>query len=308
MAYKVGYASTTYELLKEINTLMTNNGWAVLDSATTTFNGQTVPCYYVWQGSGDGNDKIYLQMKIYDDDHKKIALDSLAGFDKNLYYFEQPGSIQQWLKATDEDKVDQPAFVLPVNELFYFWIFVDSYRLIVVTRMSIEYHSMYMGFIEPIASERQYSYPMYVCGNTALKTGLNWNDCEHPSFVFPYQGSGMLRRIDGTWREFESRATMPEPNQQGSVFPYTAQNKQLLPNYKGKSDSSVAQDNFLLLPIIMRTENPVDMSGLLRDCYWISGTRDLSAEQTFVCNDTTYIVFDTKQYRNSNSYFCITMK
>ena len=97
---------TTYGLLKEINDLMTKNGWAVLDSATTTFNGQTVPCYYIWQGSGDGNDKIYLQMKIYDDDPKKITLDSLAGFDKNLYYFEQPGSIQQWLKATDEIRVD----------------------------------------------------------------------------------------------------------------------------------------------------------------------------------------------------------
>ena len=247
-------------------------------------------------------------MKIYDDDPKKIVLDSLAGFDKNLYYFEQPGSIQQWLKSTDEIRVDQPAFSLPVNELFYFWIFVDSYRLIVVTRMSIEYHSLYMGFIEPIASERQYSYPMYICGNTTFVKGADWNDCEHPSFVFPYQGSGMLRRVDGTWREFESKATMPEPNQQGSVFPYTAQNKQLIPNYKGKSDSSVAQDNFLLLPIVMRTENPVNMSGLLRGCYWISGTRDLSSEQTFVCNDMTYIVFDTKQYRNSNSYFCIEMK
>lgn len=308
MAYKVGYASTTYGLLKDINDLMTDNGWAVVDSATTTFNGQTAPCYYVWQGTGDGNDKIFLQMKIYDDSPKVIALDSMAGFDKNLYSFEQPGSIQQWLKATDEIKVNQPTFCLPVNELFYYWIFVDSYRLIVVTRMSIEYHSLYMGFINPIASERQYAYPMYVCGNSCLKNGGDWNTQENTSFVFPYGGSGMLRRVDGTWREFDSKATMPIPNQQGSVFPYTAQNRELIPNYKGKSDSSVVQDNFLLLPIIMRTENPVDMSGLLRDCYWISGTRDLSSEQTFTCNDTTYIVFDTKQYRDSNSYYCITMK
>ena len=53
MAYKVGYASTTYGLLKEINDLMTKNGWAVLDSKTTTFNGQTVPCYYVFCRSAD---------------------------------------------------------------------------------------------------------------------------------------------------------------------------------------------------------------------------------------------------------------
>ena len=308
MAYKVGYASTTYGLLKEINSLMTANGWSVLDTATTIFNGDTVPCYYVWQGTGDGNDKIYLQMKIHDSDPKRIAIDSMAGYDDKLYYFEQPGSIQQWLKSTDEERVNQPAFSLPVNELFYYWIFVTSYRIVVVTRMSIEYHSLYMGFIEPIASERQYAYPMYVCGNTVFKKAQDWNDIKNASFVFPLGGTGMLRRVDGTWREFESKATMPTPNQQGSVFPYTAQNKQLIPNYKGKSDSSVAQDNFLLLPIIMRTEGPVDMSGLLRGCYWISGTRDLSAEQTFTCNDMTYIVFDTKQYRDSNSYFCIEMK
>ena len=304
MAYKVGYASTTYELLKEINTLMTNNGWAVLDSATTTFNGQTVPCYYVWQGSGDGNDKIYLQMKIYDDDHKKIALDSLAGFDNNLYYFEQPGSIQQWLKATDEDKVDQPAFVLPVNELFYFWIFVDSYRLIVVTRMSIEYHSMYMGFIEPIASERQYSYPMYVCGNTHVN-GADWPNNQNGSFVFPENGAGWLRRADGTWRKFVASKPDPSASSDGTIFPYNSHNKKLIPNYK--EVDAVNQDNFLLIPIMIQTNNPVDINGLLRGCYWISGTRDIDAERLLVYNGEQYIVFDTKEDRGANTYFAIKL-
>ena len=63
-----------------------------------------------------------------------------------------------------------------------------------------------------------------------------------------------------------------------------------------------------MLPIILQTTNPIDMLGLLRGVYWVSGTRDLSAEQTFECEGVSYIAFDTKQYRDNNSYFCIKME
>ena len=65
---------------------------------------------------------------------------------------------------------------------------------------------------------------------------------------------------------------------------------------------------FLMLPIILQTTDPIDMLGLLRGVYWVSGTRDLAAEQTFECEGVSYIAFDTKQYRDNNSYFCIKME
>ena len=306
--YVTGYASNAYELLDAMNNLLLSVGWKVLKSTQTTYSGKNVIDYLVWQGKGDGNDNIYLQAKIYEDDIKSIAIDSMAGYDEELDYFEQPGSIQSWLKADGEDKVDQPAMSLVQDELFYYWLFADTYRMIGVARLSIQYESFYMGFINPISAERQYPYPMYVAGNTSLK-GAKWPDNESGSFVFPYKNSGFLRRADGTWRAFDAKPTEPDPYSQGSVFPYTAHNKQLIPNYKGKSESSIIQDNFLLIPALLQTTNPVDMSGLLRDVYWISGTRDLASEQTFEdVEKNTHICFDTKQLRDSNSYFSILMR
>lgn len=307
MSYITGYASNSYELLNKIDEILTKVGWETLDKRTSVFNGSTVNSYFVWKGKGDGNDNIYLQARIYDDIPTKIAFDSMAGYDEALYRFEQPGSLNQQLQCdADNTKKSIPALSVLKNELFYFWLFADSYRLIGITRMSIEYESFYLGFLNPIASERQYPYPMYIAGNTSL-TGADWNKNTSGSFIFPCDDSGWLRLVDGVWRSFNAKPTEPTPNTSGTVFPYTAHNKQLIPNYKGKTDSSIVQDNFLLLPVILRTTNPTNMVGILRDVYWVSGTRDLSAEQTFNCNGDTYICFDVKQFRNSNSYFAVKM-
>ena len=148
---------------------------------------------------------------------------------------------------------------------------------------------------------------MYIAANTSVK-GAGWTSNDSSgSFLFPYKNSGFLRRADGIWRSFSSKHLEPDPYSTGTVFPYNTHNKKLIPNYKGAGDSSIVQDNFLLLPVILQTTNPIDMCGILRDVYWVSGTRDLSAEQTFECEGSTYMCFDTKQFRDSNSYFCIKM-
>lgn len=307
MAYVSGYASSSYDIIEAIDSLLLSVGWKSLSTDTTIYDGNTRMCYSIWEGSGDGTDKIYVQAKIYDDDVRSIAIDSMAGYDPLLYYFEQPGSLQQWKKADGQNKVDIPCINVLDHELFYYWLFADTYRIMGVFRMSIQYESFYIGFINPISSERQYPYPMYVCGNASL-LGTKWPNNLSGSFVFPAGNNASLRFVDGTWRMFNAPPTRPNPRADGTIFPYNAGNYKLVPNYKGKSDTSIIQDNFLLLPIILQGVTPVNLYGLLRDVYWVSGTRDLSAEQTFMCNDKTYIAFDTKQLRDSNSYFCIKME
>ena len=306
MAFVSGNASNIFDLVEAMDSLLLSVGWVKVDSDTTTYLGDTRLSYAVWQGSGDGNDKIYLQAKVPSGSISDVYIDSFAGFDENLEDFEQPGSIQQWLKSTGESVVRQPKITISGTELYYYWLFANTYRIIGITRMSIQYESFYMGFINPIASERQFPYPMYICGN-GVAPDASWPSNKTGSFVFPHNDSGWLRRADGTWRSFSADATEPDPYSVGTVFPYNAHNKQLIPNYKGNNASSVEQNNFLLLPVILQTTNPIDMCGLLRGVYWISGTRDLAAEQTFVYGEEQYMTFDTKQYRDSNSYFCIKM-
>lgn len=303
MPYVNGEASTIYDVIDSLDSLLLSIGWVQHDIEYTS--GRLSQC--IWEGTGDGNDKVYIQAKVDASTEKRIALDGCAGYDEHLMYWEQPGSIQQWLKAEEDtlSTLKQPVLTVTNNEKFYYWIFADTYRVVIVCRMSIVYESAYIGFINPIASERQYPYPMYVAGNGTMNGSL-WPENTQGSFVFPKDGSGYLRRADGTWREFDAENPEPNPASKGSTFPYDSHNKMLIPNYKEKD--AINQDNFLLIPIMLHTNNPVDINGILRGCYWVSGTRDIDAERIFTFNGSSYMAFDTKQERGNNTYFCVKME
>ena len=304
--WRSGQADTVAELFNAIDDILTSVGWLRYDYSTTK---------KVYSGTGRGTDKIYLQIWYTqktdptDDEPDRIYVDGPAGFDRNLSWFEQPGGLMQQLKVEECDAkkftTPIPAIITTPNERFFYWLFCDTYRLIVVTRHSTVYESSYIGFINPIASERQYPYPMYLCGN-GRSNGPAWNSNYSGAFVFPDAYSGWLRLIDGVWRDFAASADTPSPTTRGTVFPYTAHNKKLIPNYK--EEDAINQDNFLLIPIILQTNDPIMMCGYLRGCYWISGTRDIDTERILVFDGVQYIVFDTKTRRSPNSYFAIALR
>lgn len=298
--YVSGMGNNIIDLFTAIHDTLVAVGWTVYPM-TTTSTGITDGA--IFMGNGDGTDNIYIYLSCHEVSDRLI-LDSSVGYDQHLGVFEQPGSLQQWLKHDGITMTDNPEFVISNNERYFYWIFVDTYRIVVVARMSIVYESMYLGFLNPIADERQYPYPMYVCGNTHQR-GQAWPNNTNGSFVFPQNNQGWLRRADGVWRAFNASKPNPSPSTIGTVFPYNSHNERLIPNYK--ETDAINQDNFLLIPIIMQTNDPVDMNGLLRGCYWVSGTRDIDAERILVYGTDQYIVFDTKQDRGPNTYFCIKM-
>ena len=209
-----------------------------------------------------------------------------------------------WLKKGKKiTDYNLPTYTLVENEKFSFWAFVNEYRAVVVTKLSTYYESMYMGFINPIAVERQYPYPMYVCGNG--NTSQEWPDNKSGSFVFPTNGSGWLRRVSGDWRKFECTESALNPYGEGTVFPENVGNKKLVSNYTKNDTSSL--DNFILIPVILHTFKPIDICGIMQDVCWVSGTRDVSSEQLLTFNSDSYIIFDTKTSRSENSYFAIKM-
>lgn len=306
MPYTTGEATSVYDILEAIDDfVVTQAGWVKLDSKNQIYRDEERIGNVIWRASGDGNDKIYINIRIPADGSGNIMmLDSYAGYDDKLFYWEQPGSLQQWLKSEGEVEVNQPAFTVTEEEKFFYWIFATSYRLIVVARMSIVYESMHIGFLNPVSSERQYPYPMYIAGNT-IATGEIWNSNRTGSLVFPTRDTGWLRRADGTWRSFESPAQYPDWNKIGTVFPYTACNKLLVPNYI--SSSVGIQDNLLMIPVMLMTNDPIDVNGLIRGVYWVSGTRDVAAEQILTYDGSSYMIFDNKMDRGSNTYFCVAL-
>lgn len=346
MSYRTGTADNLYDLLDVIVDTAALDGWTIVETSNATFNGVTRRNSVVLHGIGDGNDNIYVNMIVDPDEPRQMILDMSAGYDSDLYYWEQPGSIQQWNK-TYEDKdtgkplyqlrgksIAIPAFNLVVNEQFTYFIFTNSYRIIVVCRLSIDYQSFYIGLLAPISSEKQFPYPAYVAGNNSVSkeiyneetdettfVGSFYPDVPTSSFVFPAANTGWLRRADGTWRSFYMpysanigiRSFSEGSNSNngitgyydGYMFPYICNNKSLVPNYV---QNSVENIDFLLIPVIAMTSDPVDMCGLLRNVYWISGTRDVASEQIVVLDDKQYIVFDDGNLRDNNSYFCIEIE
>lgn len=198
-----------------------------------------------------------------------------------------------------------PSFNITDNERFNYFIFSNAYRVIVVCKLSINYQSFYLGFLNPISSEKQYPYQMYVAGNNIVG-GTNWPSTLTDSFVFPHDGTGYLRRADGVWRAFDFKySTSLSPSSVGALYPYDCNNTSLVPNYM---ETATTDTDFLIIPIMLHTNNPVDMNGMLRGVYWISGTRDIAVEQIVVIDSVQYMVFDSGNTRGNNSYFCIQIE
>ena len=308
MSYIYKEGTSIYDVIDTLDMLLTvtQGTWSRVLTNTTKYEGKDRLSEVIWKGIGGGSDIIYLH--VYTTDAKTMVLDSMVGYDALLMNWEQPGSIMQqnqvWLKKGKSlTEYTLPVFSIVENEKFSYWVFVNNYRAIVVSKLSTYYESMYMGFINPIAVERQYPYPMYVCGNG--RTGQVWPNTQSGSFVFPTGGSGWLRRVSGDWRKFECTESALNPRGDGTVFPENAGNKKLVPNYT--KDDADSTDNFILIPIILQTFNPVDMCGIMQDVCWISGTRDVSSEQLLTFNGDSYMIFDTKDNRTENSYYAIKM-
>lgn len=309
MAYIYNQGTSIYDILENINDMLTNTltTWTAVFTDFTTYEGASRLSHGIWRGTGGGNDVIYIHMWAID--AKTMCLDSMVGFDNLLLKWEQPGSIMQHLHVyltdtTTLSSYNLPAYSIVENERFSYWIFANNYRVSVVTKLSTYYESMYVGFINPITTERQFPYPMYVCGNGVMN-GARWQHNQSGSFVFPTNGSGYLRRACGDWREFNCTEGHLQPLGNGTVFPENVGNLYLVPNYT--KDDTASEDNFVLIPCLLQMHNPTDIAGVLLDTAWISGTRDIGAEQILTFNGENYIVFDTKIARSANSYFTIKM-
>ena len=116
MAYVSGEVGNYYDLIEVIDDTMQKVGWKQQVRNLNT-DGRLI--YSLWEGTGDGTDKIYVQFRLDENTHKIMYLDSCAGYDSLLEYWEQPGSIQQWLQKESIKEVNQPVLTMPYNEKFY---------------------------------------------------------------------------------------------------------------------------------------------------------------------------------------------
>lgn len=191
MAILNSTATTVKQLLQDVAKFLTDaanfsagNAWqlmrpAVIDASTTEV---------ILKGIGDGKDEIYIGMKIkaQGTDQENILLNGFAGYDANLEWFEQPGSIYQ-------DAL--PCVPLAKDVLMTYWITANTSRITLHVEMSNHYEAAYLGFFKPVAIERQYPYPMLIGGSAYAPLYARENIGHMRDAYHALGGNGVIEKI-----------------------------------------------------------------------------------------------------------------
>ena len=292
MAVLNSTATTVKQLLQNItsflidsNNFATGNAWQLMSPATVTADTTEV----ILKGVGDGKDEIYVGMKVkaQGTDQENIVLNGFAGYDPGLEWYEQPGSIYK-------DKL--PCVPLAKDVLMTYWLAANTSRFTFRVEMSNQYEGAYLGFMKPIAVERQYPYPLVV-GGSAVE-GMAWTNKgdAHSLFLKPINIDGYsslcIRRPDGVWRYGGSTLL---------TWPIHIAPQDTFTVYRKSGDTSVLEDN-MLYPIMLYETDPVGMLGEFDGVYWVGNRADLAVKNNVVYKDKVYKIFNNVYRRDDDAY------
>jgi len=297
MAVTSGTVNSVAELLQAVASFLTTadnfsgNEWQLMQPAVIDSSTKEV----ILKGVGDGKDEIYVGMQIKNqgEDQQNILLNGFAGYDANLEWYEQPGSIYQ-------DCL--PCIPLAKDVNLDYWLTASSSRFTLTVQMSNQYESAYLGFMKPIAIERQYTYPLVVGGSAY--DGVIWNNHgdAHSAYFKPYMNGGYsalcIRRPDGVW-EYGGNNLTTWPNNTSPMDTFTVY-------HKGESEPT--PEDHMLYPIILYEKSPTGMLGELDGVYWIGNRTDLAAKDNVIYNGITYKVFNNIYGRADDAYHVIEWK
>jgi hypothetical protein len=263
----------------------------------------------VLMGVGDGTDEIYVGIQLRehkDEDQTDIRFNGFAGYDDGLKWNEQPGCI--YFPAL-------PIIPLPNRANMPCWVSANSYRFILVVQLSTQYESAYIGFMKPVAVERQYPYPLVIGGSAW--DGVNWNTTgnAHSIWVNPYTSGTnsqfMLRRSDGTW-ELANNSKDEQTTSTLAIWPQNTSPTNVLTVL----DNSLTIENIVMFPELLYEcgagpnrksigSDPIGIIGQLDGVYFVGNREDISSKDTLIHNGKPYIVFNNINRRENDQYFCI---
>ncbi len=314
-------ANNSLELVKKIVTFLTDptnfgedNQWTLLRPASV----DEITNEVILKGVGDGQDKIYVGMKLEASTNAgqtDIVLNGYAGYDANLPWEEQPGAISH---------AALPTIPLVENSRLGCWISANTRRFIIVVQMSTQYECAYLGFLKTVAVERQYPYPLVIGGSYVQ--GKKWYSITpgHSVFVNPgsdtyaglgaYNAAGVyttsedentsslrIRRPDGTWR---SGLNKTKNNTQGvfeklQVWPQNTKPTNVLTVL----DNSLTIENVIMFPCMLYEMYPNGIVGQFDGVFFIGNREDLASKDTIINNDKPYKVFNNIARRDNDEYF-----
>ncbi len=328
MAQEKGTAANAGDLLLKLETFLTTNpnlvrqGWqwqsmkdSIVEPYTTDYDMQSGGSYQLHRcfigGGVDGQDRIVVPMHLYvqaQNTYYTLMSILTRDWDKTKLHS------QQWV-STAEPWIRTGIHLW--NAEMPYWFFANRRRFIIVVKVANRYMSMYCGFIMPSGTDREYSYPMYIGGNSpeyqrnyqythtgsSTSTGAPWKGSADYQ-KSQYRSCGNLINPQGNLVRFTCSDTTglstnsSEYNNVGITFPYHFK------HYVGKT----SDNQYVIAPVeLIQITTAPQVLGWLDGIFYVSGFEN-SPENIITVNGDRYLCVPCMVQTGYNDYAAIKME
>ena len=198
-------------------------------------------------------------------------------------------------------------FLMLWNSVIPYWFFINSRRVVIVTKVSTVYTSAYAGFILPDATPSENPYPLYVSASgSEFNFSYSISNYAVSSCANPTQNCAYFREYGGSWVASFNRtlsATLKWAN-------YPATRCTIQPYYINKHQT------FGNAPLGQPVVHPISLMGAVNDLTQSFGELDgvfcvnhtqLAPEDTITDGPDLYTVFPDVYRIGRDDLFCVKM-
>lgn len=194
MAFISGTATDYHDLLTKLHDYLLAQGWTI-DRWIAPASMTTVAELFVTGPGSLGGEQPRANIRTFSD------------IDRNIYTWEMHCAVNyEGDKGFGTQQYSSPRTYFSLWHLAIdYWFYVNDRRFIVVTKMGVVYHSMYMGFFLPYALPTQYPFPLFVGGTVSSHQPYNLDNSGMRSFVDPSSAAASyFKRESNRWEVFEN--------------------------------------------------------------------------------------------------------
>jgi hypothetical protein len=154
MATTTGTASHQNDLLDDLKTFLTANGWTSLSYSAGATATDDAHLYLNAPGFG-GTNQVYVNIVSENN--------STSGY----YGWKVMGALSYNANYGPESQAGTigPVWFNTWDSTISYWMYCNDRRFIVVAKVNTSYISCYAGFFLPFATSGEYAHPLYVGGN-----------------------------------------------------------------------------------------------------------------------------------------------
>lgn len=304
MTWITGTATDFKDLLSQVNTGATANGWT--QELYTTGGALPNTDELILKGPGFGAGyEVYFGIRTSE-------VDVSAEFCFEAFGF----TIYDSGRTIDAQINSSPSVFMRLwNAPITYWMSVSDRRILLIAKCSNTYHSLYAGFIDPFSTPVEYPYPFYLGSDSRQAGPFGAIDNTVFSVAQPADGGAYIREAGGVWRKvsvYSDGGFVLNAAATYTVWPYMSPGNNAGVDYSAPPNAKFepqpgSTDIFPMMPcFLMALFDQGGVLGVLEGLFWVAGNA-LSAEQELTVGSDTYQVFIaiSRSLESPNSFYAV---